>query len=199
VSVADLRAVVERLAEVITVVGGRRAGDPETRVHLDHLIPSPSALQSGPARWRLASSNARLYPPPVARGALAVWHSADGVKGRRLLATDVANNHQVAAILSWHFEPAGRGRGARPHLVTSSAIREGAGGRLREDYLLALWLLFCTAGAIDLLTVRRDEVGLVRDNAIHLSLTELGQLGLAPGRRRAGYAGDYWVFPLSLR
>jgi hypothetical protein len=196
VSVADPRAVVERLAEVITVEGGRRAGDPETRVHLDHLIPSPPEIVFGRVRWRLSSSQTRLYPPPVSREALAVWHSADGVKGRRLLVRDASV--QVAAILSWHFEPAGGSRAARPHLVTSSAIREGASGRLREDYLLALWLLFCAAGAIDLLTVCRGEVGLVRDNAIHLSPTELGQLGLAPGRRRGGYPGDYWVFPRRL-
>jgi hypothetical protein len=199
VSIADPRPVVERLAEVIAVTGGRRAGDPETRVRLDHLIPSPPDLEVGRVRWRLLSTQARLYPSPVSREALAVWHSADGVKGRRLLVRDASNDMQAAAILSWHFEPSGRGRGARPHLVTSSAVRSGASGRLREDYLLALWLLFCAAGAIDLLTVRRAEVGLVRDNAIDLSPTELSLLGLAPGRQRGGYPGDYWVFPLRLR
>jgi hypothetical protein len=181
---------------VIAVTGGRRAGDPETRVHLDHLIPSPAAFVSGPARWRLASSNARLYPAPVGRDALTAWHSADGVKGRRLLATDVANDHQVAALLSWHFDPSGRGRIARPHLVTSAAIWNGATGELRNDYLIALWLFFCTVAAIDQRTVRRGEVGLVRDNAIELDVNELRELGLTPGRRRGGYAGDYWVFSL---
>ena len=48
---------------------------------LDHLIPSPDAFGSGPARWRLASSRRRLYPPPAGRDALAAWHSADGATG----------------------------------------------------------------------------------------------------------------------
>lgn len=63
------------------MTGGRRGGDPETRVQLDHLIPSPDAFGSGPARWRLASSRRRLYPPPAGRDALAAWHSADGATG----------------------------------------------------------------------------------------------------------------------
>jgi hypothetical protein len=83
--------------------------------------------------------------------------------------------------------------------VGSRSLSVPIRGRLREEYLLALWLLFCAAGAIDLLTVRRCEVGLVRDNAIDLSPTELGQLGLVAGRRRGGYPGDYWFFPLRLR
>jgi hypothetical protein len=199
VSTGDVGALVDRLAAVITVTGGRRAGDPETRIHLDHLVPSPDALRSGPARWRLASTNARLYPPPAGRDALAAWHSADGVKGRRLLATDLANDHQVAALLSWHFESSGRGRSGRPHLVTSAAVWNGATGELRDDYLIALWLLLCAVCAIDQRTVRRGAVGLVRDNAVELDAEDLRELGLTSGRRRGGYPGDFWVFARSLR
>jgi hypothetical protein len=198
VSVGDARELVDRLSEVVTVTGGRRAGDPETRIHLDHLIPSPTELRSGPARFRLASSHARLYPAPAGRAAVAAWHSADGAKGRRLLATDIANEHQAAALLSWHFERPGRGP-TRPHLVTSAAIWSGATGELRGDYLVALWLLFCVAAAIDRRTVRRGEVGLVRDNAVELDAAELRTFGLTPGRRGVGYAGDYWIFSLKLR
>ena len=71
--------LVDRLAAVITVTGGRRAGDPETRIQLDHLMPSPDALGS-----------------------------ADGPKGRRLLVADLAAERRVAALLSWHFEPGRR-------------------------------------------------------------------------------------------
>jgi hypothetical protein len=103
VSLGPSTAIVDRLVEAITVSGGRRAGDPETRVHLDHLMPSPSGPAiAGPARWRLSTSQARFYPAPVGREALRAWHAADAPKGRRLLATDLANDHRVAAMLSWH-------------------------------------------------------------------------------------------------
>jgi hypothetical protein len=198
VNVGDPEEAVARLADVITLTAGRRAGDPETRVHLDHLTPPPTETASGRARFRLATSDARLYPAPAGRAAVAAWHSADGAKGRRLLATDIANDHQAAALLSWHPQRAGRGR-TRPHLVTSAAIWSGATGELRADYLVALWLLFCAAAAIDRRTVRRGEVGLVGDNAIELDDAQLRKLGLTPGRRGGGYPGDYWVFPLKLR
>ena len=180
-NLGDPEELVSRIADVMRVTPGRRAGDPETRIHLDHLIPPPTKLGSGAARFRLATTDARLYPPPAARPAVAAWHSADGAKGRRLLATDIANEHQAAAILSWHFEPAGKGRHARPHLVTSAAIWSGATGQLRSDYVVALWLLLCAAAAIDRRTVRRGEVGLVRDSAIELDASALCKLGLTPG------------------
>lgn len=188
--VGDVAELVERLAEVTTISGGRSLGDPETRIHVDHLIPSPKQLGSGPARWRLASSNARLYPPPVSREPLSAWHAADAVKGRRLLATDLAAQMRVAALLSWHFEAGG----GRPHLVTSAAVRSGVSEPVRSEYLVALWLLFCAALAIDRLTISRGEVGVVLDNAIALDGPDLTRLGLARGSTRGGYAGDYFVF-----
>ncbi len=133
--------LVNRLAAVITVTGGRRGGDPETRVQLDHLMPPPDAPGSVPARWRLSTSQQHLYPPPASREPLRAWHAADGAKGRRLLATDLAAERRVAALLSWHFEPSRR----RPHLVTSAAVRSGVPERIRVEYLVALWLLLCTA------------------------------------------------------
>jgi hypothetical protein len=190
VSLGSATELVDRLAGVITVTGGRRGGDPETRIQLDHLMPSPHGPDARPARWRLASSQRRLYPPPAARSVLAAWHSADAAKGRRLLASDLANHNRVAALLSWHFESSS----GRPHLVTSAAIATGATGDLRSEYLVALWLLFCATGAIDRLTVNRGEIGLVRDSAIELDDDEIRAFGLTPGRKRGGYAGDYWVF-----
>jgi hypothetical protein len=187
--------LVERLAAAITVTGGRRGGDPETRIQLDHLIPPPGVLASGRARWRLATSQSRLYPPPAGRAALSSWHAAEGAKGRRLLASDLANNSRVAALLSWHFEaPSGR-----PHLVTSAAISIGAGVDLEAEHLTALWLLFCVTAAIDRLTVNRGEVGLVRDSAVELDESQLRAFGLTPGRKRGGYKGDYWVFAVKAR
>lgn len=182
--------LVDRIAAVITVTGGRRGGDPETRVQLDHLMPPPDALGSGPARWRLLTSQQHLYPPPVSREPLRAWHGADGAKGRRLLAADLLAERRVAALLSWHFEPGRR----RPHLVTSAAVRSAVPEHVRVDYLVALWLLLCTGLAIDQLTVGRGRIGLVRDNAVELAPGELASLGLVRGSTRGGYRGDYFVF-----
>jgi hypothetical protein len=182
--------LVDRLAAVITVTGGRRAGDPETRIQLDHLMPSPDALGSGPARWRLSTSQRHLYPPPVSREPLRAWHAADGPKGRRLLAADLAAERRVAALLSWHFEPGRR----RPHLVTSAAVRSAVPEDVRADYLVALWLLLCVGLAIDQLTIERGQIGLVLDNAIELTPGELVSLGLVRSSTRGGYRGDYFVF-----
>lgn len=182
--------LVDRLARVTTVTGGRRGGDPETRVQLDHLIPSLDALGSGPARWRLTTSQQRLYPPPVSREPLRAWHAADGAKGRRLLAADLSIQGRVAAVLSWHFEA----RGRRPHFVTSAAVRSAVPEPVRVDYLVALWLLLCSALAIDRLTIQRGQIGLVLDNAVELGRAELASLGLVRGSSRRGYRGDYFVF-----
>ncbi len=56
-----------------------------------------------------------------------------------------------------------------------------------------IWLLFCATAAIDRLTVNRGEIGLARDSAIELTADEIRAFGLTPGRRRGGYAGDYWI------
>ncbi len=189
-SVGSPTPVVDRLAEVLTVTGGRRAGDPETRVHIDHLIPGPADLPAGPARWRLATSRRHFYPAPVSRDPMRVWHAGDGSKGRRLVARDLAIQGRVAALLSWHFES----RGPRPHLVTSAAVRSGLAEVVRDEYLVALWLLLCVALAIDRLTVKRGEIGLVLDSAIELDRGELVTLGLMRGSARRGYRGDYFVF-----
>jgi hypothetical protein len=187
--------LVARLVTVITVTGGRRGGDPETRVQLDHLMPSPDALDGGTARWHLLTSGKRLFPPPVSREPLQVWHAADGSKGRRLLAADLSRQDQIAAILSWHFESSG----PRPHLVTSAAVRLGIPPRRRVEYLVALWLLLCAALAIDRVTVQRGHIGVVLDNAIELDAAELATLGLVRGSSRRGYRGDYFVLAPSSR
>jgi hypothetical protein len=122
---------------------------------------------------------------------MRVWHGADGAKGRRLLAGDLANDNRVAALLAWHFEPGTRGR---PHLVTSAAVRSGVAPAVEAEYLVALWLLVCVAAAIDRRTIRRGLVGLVRDSAIDVDQADLKLLGFRRGRKSDGYDGDYYVF-----
>lgn len=184
--------LIGRFAAALVVDEGRRRGDPETRVSLDHRLPDPGRGEPSPrARWRLATSGARLYPPPVGRETLSAWHSADGAKGRRLLAGDLANDNRVAALLAWHFEPDTSGR---PHLVTAAATRAGVDRALEAEYLLALWLLVCVAAAIDRQTIRRGRVGFVRDSAIDVDLAVLQLLGFRRGRKSDGYGGDYYVF-----
>ena len=184
--------LVARLAAALVVDEGRRSGDPETRVSLDHRLPDPGSADPSPrARWRLATSGARLYPPPVARESMSVWHSADGAKGRRLLAGDLANDNRVAAVLAWHLEPDTSGR---PHLVTAAAVRDGVERAVEAEYLVALWLLVCVAAAIDRRTIARGRVGLVRDSAIGVGVDTLKLLGFRRGRKADGYDGDYYVF-----
>jgi hypothetical protein len=188
----DRGDLVARLARVLIIEEGRRSGDPETRFSLDHRLPDPDRGRSGArARWRLATSSARLYPPPVGREPLSAWHSADGPKGRRLLAGDLANDNRVAAVLAWHFEPDTSGR---PHLVTAAAVRSGVDLPLEAEYLVGLWLLVCAAAAIDRRTIGRGRVGLVRDSAIDLDRAALELLGFRRGRKSDGYDGDYYVF-----
>jgi hypothetical protein len=188
----DADHLIGRLASALIIGEGRRRGDPETRVALDHRLPDPATGGSAPrARWRLATSAARLYPPPVDRAPLSVWHGADGGKGRRLLAGDLANDNRVAALLAWHFEPDMSGR---PHLVTAAAVRVGVEPAVEAEYLVALWLLVCVAAAIDRRTIQRGRVGLVRDSAIAVDLAAMKLLGFRRGKRADGYDGDYYVF-----
>lgn len=188
----DRDDLIARLASALVIDEGRRSGDPETRVALDHRLPDPGPDDPSPrARWRLATSRARLYPPPVGREPISVWHSAYATKGRRLLAGDLANENRVAAVLAWHFEPDTSGR---PHLVTAAAVRDGVDRALEAEYLVALWLLVCAAAAIDRRTIARGRVGLVRDSAIDVGLDTLKLLGFRRGRKADGYDGDYYVF-----
>jgi hypothetical protein len=77
--------------------------------------------------------------------------------------------------------------------VTSAAVRDGVGGQLRAEYMVALWLLVCVAIAIDRRTIRYGRIGLVRDNGIALAEEHLKTLGFRRGPKRDGYAGDYFV------
>lgn len=190
--IGDRGDLIARLAAALVVDEGRRSGDAETRVSIDHRLPNPGPDDRSPrARWRLATSGARLYPPPVAREPMSVWHSADGAKGRRLLAGDLANDNRVAAVLAWHFEPDTSGR---PHLVTAAAARKGVERVVEAEYVVALWLLVCVAAAIDRRTIARARIGLVRDSAIGVDLDTLELLGFRRGRNADGYDGDYYVF-----
>lgn len=127
---------------------------------------------------------------------LQAWRSADGRKGRRLIAADLHNDNRLAAILAWHFE-AKPARGARrPHLITSAAIRKDLEDQaLRAEYLVALWLLMCVAAAIDRKTGQVGHVGLVRDTGIALTTVEIAHIDLRRGRTSDGYKGDYYTFP----
>lgn len=188
--------LVSRFEHALAVRHGRRSGDPETRVELDHLLPDPSAGSKAPARWRLATSSARLYPPPVPTEAMKVWHMADGQKGRRLLASDLRNDNRVAAVLGWHFEPGSASGSRRPHLITAAAIRKDAEDRsLQAEYMVALWLLTVVMAAIDRRTIKAGHVGLALDGAIALSPAALADFGFVRGRKRAGYRGDYYTLP----
>jgi len=186
--------LIRRFERALTVQHGRRAGEPETRVQLDHLLPDPSAGGVAPARWRLATSVGRLYPPPAPTEAMKAWHMAEGRKGRRLLASDLRNDNRVAAILAWHFEPGGSGGSQRPHLIIAAAIRKDVDDPgLRAEYVVALWLLIFVVVAIDRRTIKAGRVGLVLDGAIVLSSATLIELGFKRGRKRAGYRGDYYT------
>ncbi len=189
--------LIGRLERALTVHHGRRGGEPETRVELDHLLPSPTGGSNAPARWRLATTAARLYPPPVQSEPMKAWHMAEGQKGRRLIAGDLREDNRVAAILAWHFEPGSPGSLQRPHLITAAAVRRDVEGNpaLRAEYLVALWLLMCVMAAIDRRTVQVGRVGLVVDSGIALSAGELAGFGFKRGRQREGYRGDYYTLP----
>jgi hypothetical protein len=188
--------LIHRFERALTVHRGRRAGEPETRIELDHLLPHPSAESEARARWRLATAAGRLYPPPAPAEAMKAWHMADGQKGRRLIASDLRNDNRVAAILAWHFEPRSASGSQRPHLITAAAIRKDVEARsLQAEYMVALWLLICVMAAIDRRTIKAGQVGLVLDGAIALNPTVLADFGFTRGRKRAGYRGDYYTFP----
>jgi len=85
-------SLVERFSKALTIAPGRRAGDPETVVSLDHRLPDP-ASSSGrqQARWRLATARHRLVRFAGGRAALEQWHRASAQKGRRLVVSDLHN------------------------------------------------------------------------------------------------------------
>lgn len=186
---------VGRLERVLRVHRGRRDGEPETRIELDHLMPPPNGGRDHPARWRLATSAARLYPPPAPSAPMKAWHTAEGHKGRRLLAGDLRQDNRVAAILAWHYQPQSSSAPRRPHLITAAAIRKDVDPAVRAEYLVAFWLLVCVMAAIDRRTIQTGRVGLVLDSGIDLSSGELARLGFKPGRKREGYRGDYYTRP----
>jgi hypothetical protein len=182
--------LVRRFEGALQVESGRRAGDPETAVTIDHLLPDP-AKRGDRARWRLATARSRLARFSVGADALAEWHRADARKRRRLIASDLRNQNRAAAILSWHYEPR-RGRDQRPHLITSLAVRHDVGPELRAEYMVVLWLLTCVALAIDRKTIRRGRIGVVLDNAIELDAAQLAAFGFKRGPKRGGYRGEYY-------
>jgi hypothetical protein len=188
--------LIRRFERALTVHRGRRAGEPETRIELDHLLPDPPTGSQARVRWRLVTSAGRLYPPPAPTEAMKAWHMAEGQKGRRLLASDLRNDNRVAAILAWHFESGSSSGSQRPHLVTAAAIRKNVEDRaLQAEYMVALWLLTCVMAAIDRQTIKAGHVGLVLDSAIALNPTVLADLGFGRGRKRGGYRGDYYTLP----
>jgi hypothetical protein len=111
----DHDELIKRLAAALAVSDARRSGDPQTRVRLDHYLPSVGAPDGSAVRWRLYTARHRLIGVPGPEPARSAWHRADAAKGRRLLAVDVRNSNRVAAFMSWHFEdPVSSRRGRRP-------------------------------------------------------------------------------------
>jgi hypothetical protein len=172
--VPDRGELIKRLAAALVISDARRAGDPQTRVRLDHYMPSTSNLGSA-VRWRLYTPRHRLIGVPSPEGARSAWHRADAAKGRRLIAVDVRNSNRVAAFLSWHFEdpdvkpPRAKAGRRRPHLITSVCVREDATGRLRGEYMTAALLLTLVVSAIDVVTVAHGRVGVIEDAGIVLT------------------------------
>jgi hypothetical protein len=187
-------ALVDELAEAITVEGGRRDGSDETRVTIDLRYPDVPGEELGQTeRWRLRTARHRLARAPFSRAALAAFHDAEAQKGRRLTAVDLRNQSRVAALMAWHFEPRpAQGGSRRPHLVTALSLAEDAKGPLRGEYLVACWLLCMVGLAIDRRTVEKGRIGVVLDAAIVLDKTELDDLGFRRGKRRGGYSGEYY-------
>src|ERR1700704_2179540 len=102
-AVPDHDELIKRLAAALTISDARRSGDPETRVRLDHYLPSVDGPGSA-VRWRLYAARHKLIGVPGPEPARSAWHRADAAKGRRLIAGAVRNANRVAAFLSWHFE-----------------------------------------------------------------------------------------------
>ena len=185
--VPDRDELIKRLAAALVVSDARRSGDPQTRVRLDHYLPSVGAPDGSAVRWRLYTARHRLIGVPSPEPARSAWHHADAAKGRRLLAVDVRNSNRVAAFLSWHFEdpdikpPRAKAGRRRPHLITSVCVREDVEGRLRGEYMTAALLLTLVVSAIDTVTVGHGRVGVIEDSGIVLTPEELDAFGFTPG------------------
>jgi hypothetical protein len=185
--VPDRDELIRRLAAALVVSDARRSGDPETRVRLDHYLPSVGAANRSAVRWRLYTARHRLIGVPSPEPARSEWHRADAAKGRRLLAVDVRNSNRVAAFLSWHFEdpnvkpPRAKAGRRRPHLITSVCVREDVEGRLRSEYMTVALLLTLVVSAIDTVTVAHGRVGVLEDSGIALTPEALDAFGFTPG------------------
>jgi hypothetical protein len=184
--VSDRDALIRRLSAALTVSDARRSGDPQTRIRLDHYLPSVGGSGSA-VRWRLYTARHKLIGVPGPEPARSAWHRADAAKGRRLVAVDVRNANRVAAFLSWHFEdpntkpPRTKAGRRRPHLITSICVRQDVDGRLRGEYMTAALLLTLVVSAIDTVTVEHGRVGVLEDSGIVLTPGELDAFGFTPG------------------
>jgi hypothetical protein len=185
----------------VTVQKGRRDGGHETRVSLRWALPAPPAplpdddRLDARVRFVLETTGKRLGFWDGDRQALEQWHRArrdGGTKGRCLIARDQQDGGRPAAILAWHYDPKPERGPRHPHLITAIALPD-VDGPLRAEFLLAAWLLTRVTLVIDAKTSRHRRVGVVRDNAIALSLEDLKLLDFRKGPRRDGYNGDYWV------
>jgi hypothetical protein len=181
--VHDRDELIKRLAEALAVSDARRSGDPQTRVRLDHYLPSVGAPDGSAVRWRLYTARHRLIGIPNPEPARSEWHRADAAKGRRLIAVDVRNSNRVAAFLSWHFEdpnikpPRAKAGRRRPHLITSVCVREDVEGRIRGEYMTAALLLTLVVSAIDTVTVAHGHIGVLEDSGIALTPEDLDAFG----------------------
>ena len=196
--VPDRDELIKRLAAALAVSDARRSGDPQTRVRLDHYLPSVGGPGSA-VRWRLYTPRHRLIGVPGPEPARSAWHRADAAKGRRLLAVDVRNSNRVAAFLSWHFEdpdikpPRAKAGRRRPHLITSVCVREDVEGRLRWEYMTAALLLTLVVSAIDTVTVAHGRVGVLRTRGPSSrpgSSTRSGSRPVLASPTAAGPTGD---------
>lgn len=206
----DRTDLIDRIAACLAIADARWDGDPQTVVFLDRILPdltppeahadSEAEAPDARARWRVVTTQRRLFGFPAPQAAIAEFHKADAKKGRRLIVRDLDAAH-IAAALSWHFEEGpeedprrrrSRRSQLRPHLVTSMVVRHDAGGERRAQYTVMLWYLLLVVAAIDRRTVRRGRVGVVADSAIILTPDELKAFGLrrGPSRKHGGYADD---------
>ena len=73
----DRDELIKRLAAALVVSDARRSGDPQTRVRLDHYLPSVGAPDGSAVRWRVYTPRHRLIGVPGPEPARSEWHRAD--------------------------------------------------------------------------------------------------------------------------